>query len=415
MRVNHKTNAMYSYIDVLLSMQPASYYLPKQKFILIHINPYTCEKEGFYFPAEISMAEFSLEKGLIRMFHQLVGFDQVKTNAPRAPTADINNHAANNHKINVFSMFPNNYSEILLKMIGFIMNKEVDVSVLNDLALDMPPVYTAHTPIENELMITSSSLFKLFESAVRDAERTDFNNIIRVYHLDKLFMELKNACYKVKHPGTDDLALPSVAMATDSLSKDVLSTIKTIGCHFHEKLEHIHGCSNYFVCKWINILSAHCCRFIDIELVSGCHYDFDLSKTESPLEECFDKINISKFAANYSDDREINKPNTLAANSFPALEGKLATVIQKPIWNKPEYKANTNSKTITNKEHNFPPLGDSKSIQINAPVPVINSWCKNAGRGKGIISQVQSNNQNQLNANSKQTSKGRGLSTDRNK
>jgi len=113
-----QTVAMYTYIDVLLSIKPTSYYLPKQKFILIHINPYTCEKEGFYFPAEISMAEFSLEKGLIRMFHQLVGFDQVRTNAPKAPTADINNHAANNHKINVFSMFPNNYSEILLKMIG---------------------------------------------------------------------------------------------------------------------------------------------------------------------------------------------------------------------------------------------------------------------------------------------------------
>jgi len=118
-----QTNVMYSYIDVLLDIQPATYYLPKQKFILIHINSYTCEKEGFYFPAEISMAEFSLEKGLIRMFHQLIGFDKVRTNAPSAPTADINNHAANNHKINIFSMFPKNYSEILLKVIGKHKNK----------------------------------------------------------------------------------------------------------------------------------------------------------------------------------------------------------------------------------------------------------------------------------------------------
>ncbi|XP_060873963.1 uncharacterized protein LOC132947728 [Metopolophium dirhodum] len=171
-------------------------------------------------------------------------------------------------------------------------------------------------------------------------------------------------------------ALPSIAIATNSLSKDELTTIKTIGCNFHEKLEHIY---------------------------------------ESPFEEHFDKMKISKFAANYSDEKEINKPNTLAANSFLALEGKLVTVIQKPIWNKPEYKANTNSKTITNKEDNFPPLGDSKSIQINAPVPVINSRCKNAGRGRGVISQVQSNNRNQLNANSKQTSKVGRLSINRNK
>jgi len=274
------------------------------------------------------------------------------------------------------------------------MNKEVDAAVLKDLALDMPPVYTAHSPIENELMITNASLFKLFESAVKNPERTDFNNIIRVYHLDKLFMNLKNACYKAKYPDTNDLALPSVAMATDSLSKDVLSSIKTIGCNFHEKLEHIHGCSNYFVCKWINILSAHCCRYFDIELVSGSHYDFDLSNKESLLEECIEKVHISEFAANYSNDIETNKLKTLAANSFPALEGKLATVTQKPIWNKPEYKANTNSKTIANKEDNFPPLGDSKNYKINAPVPVVNSWCKNAGRGRGIISQVQGNNKN---------------------
>lgn len=409
-----QTSAMYIYIDELLSMKPAHYFLPKQKFILIHINPYTCEKEGFYFPAEISMAEFSLEKGLIRIFHQLIGFDQVRTKAPRAPTADINNHAANNHKINIFSKFPNNYTEILLKVIGFILNKEVNEDVLKDLAIDMPPVYTAHTPIDNELMITSASLYQLFESAVKDAERHDFNSIIRVFHLDKLFMKLKNACYKHRHPGTDDLALPSVALATDNLSKDVLSIIKAVGCDYHEKIEHAHVCSNYYVCKWINILSAHCCRYFNIKLLPGYHEEFNLSVTESSIEENLHKINISDFAENYLNNKEINKPKTLTANSFPALKGKSSTVIQKPVWNKPEYKDNTNNKTITNKKDNFPPLGVSKTTQINAPVTEMNSWCKNAGRGRGIVNQVQSNNQNQLNKNSKEPGKGRGLFIDKN-
>jgi len=297
------------------------------------------------------------------------------------------------------------------------MNKEVDESVLNDLSLDMPPVYTAHTHIGNELMITSASLFKLFESAVKDAERTDFNNIIRVYHLDKLFMNLKNACHKVKHPGTEALALalPSVAMATDFLSKDVLSTILSVGCSFHETLEHPHVCSNYFVCKWINILSSHCCRYFDIKLVSGCHYDFDLFKTESPIEEQFDKIQISKFALDYFDDNQIHESNNLAPNCFPALECKLSNVAQKPTWNKPEYKANTNIKTIRNKEDSFPPLGDPKNVQNYVPVSVMDSWGKNAGHGRGIVSQVQSNNNNQLIENSKKPSKGKRLSIDRNK
>jgi len=288
--------------------------------------------------------------------------------------------------------------------LGFIMNKEVNAAILTDLTLDMPPVYTAHTPIENELMITNASLFKLFESAVRDAERSDFNNIIRVYHLDKLFMKLKNACYKVKNPGIHDLALPSVAMATDSLSKDVLSTIKTVGCNFHDKLELAHVCSNYFVCKWINILSAHCCRYVDIELVAGRHYDFDLSKTNSPVEEHFKKINISTFDVDNFDNKEKNQPITLGANSWPALEGT-STDIPQPIWNKPACKENENIQTKTNEEDNFPPLDESK----NAPVPVMNSWWKIAGRGRGVISQVNSNNQNQLNNNSKPPSKGRGI------
>ncbi|XP_025203566.1 protein maelstrom 2-like [Melanaphis sacchari] len=409
-----QANAMYEYIKELLDMQPSSYYLPKQKFILIHINPYTCEKEGFYFPAEISMAEFSLEKGLIRFFHKLIGFDQIRTSAPKASTGDINSHAANNHMINVFSILPNNYTEILLKIIGFIMNKEVDEAVLNDTTLDMPPVYTAHTSIGNELMITSISLYKLFESAVMDAERHDFNNIIRVYHLDKLFMELKNRCHQIRHPETDDLAIPSVAMATDYLSKDVFSTIKSIGCNYHEKLENSHACSNFFVCKWIHILSAHCCRYFNIKFESGCHYNFDISEIKNPTEENFDKFNISKFSDLYI-DIETDKPKTLATNSFPTLKGTSTTVNQKPVWNKPECKVNTNSKTITKEVNNFPPLGDSKTIQKNTPSTETNSWSKNAGRGRGVISQVQSNSQNQLNENSKQLNKGRGFFVDKNK
>lgn len=113
-----QTDAMYKYIEELVNVHPASHYLSKHKFILIHINPFTCEKEGFYFPAEISMAEFSLHRGLIRIFHQLVGFDKDRANAPPAPTADINNHAINNHKITPYMKFSTSYKDIFLKIIG---------------------------------------------------------------------------------------------------------------------------------------------------------------------------------------------------------------------------------------------------------------------------------------------------------
>lgn len=157
--------------------------------------------------------------------------------------------------------------------------------MLNDPTLDLPPVYTAHTSTGNELKTTIISIFQLFKSAVNSSMNKDnFNNIFRVYHLDKLFMELKNACHSYAYPDSDDMAIPSVAIATDHLTKHLLDTIKAIGCTFHEKLENSHICSNYIVCKWIYIFSIHCCHYFNIELTSGCHYDFNLFKTEISVQ-----------------------------------------------------------------------------------------------------------------------------------
>lgn len=109
-------NAMYSYIEELVKLRLD--YLSKQTFIFIHVNSYSCEKENFYFPAEIAMVEFSLERGLIRRYHKLIGFDKIRTKAPPAPSADINMHAKANHQIDTFAKLSVNYTDVLLKIIG---------------------------------------------------------------------------------------------------------------------------------------------------------------------------------------------------------------------------------------------------------------------------------------------------------
>lgn len=113
-----QSDVMYNYIEELVHIDPPRYFIPKTKFILIQINSYTCEKDEFFFPAEVTMAEFSLEKGLTRFFHQLLGFDKAKTCAPVASSADINHHARYNHQISTFYKLPNNYKETFLKLIG---------------------------------------------------------------------------------------------------------------------------------------------------------------------------------------------------------------------------------------------------------------------------------------------------------
>ncbi|XP_050535582.1 protein maelstrom homolog isoform X2 [Daktulosphaira vitifoliae] len=399
---NAQFNAMYSYIEELVKLHLD--YLSKQTFIFIHVNSYSCEKENFYFPAEIAMVEFSLERGLIRRFHQLIGFDKIRTKAPPAPSADINMHAKANHKIDTFTRLPNNYTDVLLKIIGFIINKEVDESVLNDPTLDMPPIFTAHNRNEvSSLSTTNLSLFQLYNSAVEYAGRDDFDKLLKVYHLDKLLKELKNTCYGSKNPNSNIEAIPSVAMASEFLNKDMSNTIKSIGCNFHEKHESAHVCSNYYVCKWIYIFSTHCCSYFGIKLISGCHFDFDLLKSDSSLEEEIDKLNITHddYFSSYKPEKY---PQEFTASMFPTLGGVSPKVFIESKWNKPESKSDATCVNITNEISSFPPLGGNVQHPSSAP----NSWRTNAYRGRGI-NPVQSNINAGQNKNNIFKSKGRGV------
>lgn len=279
--------------------------------------------------------------------------------------------------------------------------------MLNDSTLDMPPIYTAHTSTGNELMITSASLYRLYQSAVSDACKDDFNNLLKVYHLDKLFMELKNMSHNIRFPNKNEKALPSVAMATESLTKDMFNTIVSIGCSFHEKLEHAHVCSNFHVCKWIFIFSTHCCQYFDIKLISGCHYDFDLSKTVTAIEDSYENLNITTKKKTCF--KETNLQNSIS-NSFPPLESGLSTIIQQSVWNRPEQKVDMNSSILLNTNNNFPPLRNlSKATQ---EISIADSLCKNTGRGRSII-QTQNDNTAKRSGNLK-NSWGRGFSLSEN-
>ncbi|VVC36836.1 Hypothetical protein CINCED_3A011217 [Cinara cedri] len=369
-------NAMYHYIEELVQMDPPFYFLPKQKFIFIFVNSYCCENESFHFPAEVTMVEFSLERGLIRIIHELLGFDKIKTSAPVAPTADINLHAKNNHHITTFTKLPINYKATFFKLISFIVEKEVDEDMFNDPSFDMPPIYTAHDTTGNDLSVTFSSLYQLYQSAVSSPlDKAVFGNIFKVYHLDKLFMEIKNKAYSLVNPDCKDKALPSVALASDSLTKDMLNAIKIIGCTFHDRLQQAHVCSNYFVCKWIYIFSTHCCHYLNIKLKPSFHYDFDLSYLEIPIVHDV-RQNIEDLEISKSYVTSYEKQKKKDANKFPALGGK-PTVVQQTTWGKPNKPAEP---LVPNKKsNNFPPLSSSNKNALEH-TSIVNSWGQSASR-----------------------------------
>lgn len=115
---NDKKEEMYNFIEKMVRREPARLLLPIQKFIFIHVNTYTDGVSGFHFPAEITAAEFSLEKGLIRIFHKLVGLDQIKTNSMPFCMSKIKQHSETKNKMNPFSNFSIDYKTILLKLLS---------------------------------------------------------------------------------------------------------------------------------------------------------------------------------------------------------------------------------------------------------------------------------------------------------
>lgn len=267
---------------------------------------------------------------------------------------------------------------------GFIIQQEVDENTFHDFSFDLPPIYTAQDSTEHDLAITSSSMFQLYKSAVSNPmNKADFCKILKVYQLDKLFMEIKNKAHSLVNPDSDEKALPSVALASDNLTKDMLNTIKTIGCTFHEKLEQGHVCSNYYVCKWMYIFSTHCCHYFKINIKPGLHYDFDLSKTEIPIVQDI-RLHMKdlEISNSYVTEYEKSKKKT---NKFPALGGK-STTVQPTTWGKPNKPAN--QPHVSNKSNNFPPL-NSFGKNVSEHTPASNSWGLTAGREEG--SKVQDN------------------------
>lgn len=257
------------------------------------------------------------------------------------------------------------------------MDKNVDEDVLNDPNLDIPPIYTAHTSTGNELMITNASLFYLYKSVTQCADRNNFERLLSVYHLDKLFMEMKNVSYEIKNLNKNVKALPSVAMATHSLTIDMVSTIIEIGCSYHEKLNYVHVCSNYYICKWIYNLSTHCCQYFNIKPLSGCHYDFDLSIIKTRIQEDINNLYISKPDCIFKNSPE-KKLQVSTTSSFSSVESKPPTSIQRPICSRFEHKVNTSREIMSAQGNDFPALGNAQGVILeSSPVVKKNSWRSN--------------------------------------
>lgn len=147
--------------------------------------------------------------------------------------------------------------------LGFIVNRHVSEDELDNPNLKIPLLFTGHSSIENEQIITSKSLYRMYHIVKPEVSEDCYNRLFKIYNLDKLFMEIKNTSYRKQNIGSNYNVTPSIQLATEHLRSPF--SMKSVGCTIHNQHSYNKICSNFMVCKWINAVMVHCCPYFNIQ------------------------------------------------------------------------------------------------------------------------------------------------------
>lgn len=177
--------------------------------------------------------------------------------------------------------------------LGFIANRHVSEDELDNPNLDMPPLFTGHSSIENEQVITRKSLYRMYKIVKPGVNEDRFNRLFKIYNLDKLFMELKNTSYRAHNIGSKHNVMPTILLATAHLRAPFI--IKSVGCIVHHLGNSKRFCSTFLVCKWIHAVLVHCCPYFKIDFN---RYHFELPIFEGWTEPLKKNFFMARYTGN---------------------------------------------------------------------------------------------------------------------
>ena len=224
-------------------------------FFVGHFN-YLCKTDReFYPPCEMAVAEFSLERGVIRVFHEFVSpLDSV----PVGHKYKCQQHARVTHNLlPEFEYYQKDYRVLMTGLIAFLGGAGPAGSKL-------PPIYVA--PRHKEAAECIAEFLVQRSAAVRQ---------LRLFSLPKLMLELRNLPLAAGAPEY----YPSQHVAQSVLEEDKWSHHAGIGCEFHEALENPHHCSVAIVRRLVFDLASGCCVVYRLALRAGRHLPPDQELT----------------------------------------------------------------------------------------------------------------------------------------
>lgn len=214
--------------------------LPDKIFYFIHVN-YFCVYHKQYFPAEISLAKWSLSTGVTKdnVFSMVCKPGEL----PVGYSAEAIRISTETHQIP-----PPSSSECNLK--------EVALNIEDFLAVDdtysSPVLYTLNknAPVVENVLQQLTDYYGLPE--------------YRIFSLEHLFFTLRNCSMNGK-------VWAASTLAQFELEKDKYEFCREITCDFHEHVDIPSHCSQSVAIRTVYTICDNCCSDLDIALIPGQH------------------------------------------------------------------------------------------------------------------------------------------------
>lgn len=268
----------------------------KAPFFIVHCN-YLCRTDqDFYPPCEMAVAEFTLERGVTRVWQEFVSPGDT---VPLGHKYKCQKHARVTHNLlPEFEYFETNHRQIVASLFQFMGSEEEG---------PLPPLYVAPHHQDAASCILD---FLLAKSAA--------SKKIRLFSLPKLMLEV----YNLPLDPADMDGRMTVHAATSVLEIDKYSHYAGIGCQFHEALENPIYCSEAIVRRHVFDIADCCCRLYQLVLRPGRHLPPDQGLTKPDMEM---KLRWSQTSHVKADtiNRFVPTPGgvTIGADKFnPALD-----------------------------------------------------------------------------------------------
>ena len=225
-------------VEDLVRNAAYSGYLERIDFVIINMN-YLCKTlQNNYWPCEIGMVAFNLEKGLFKGLHDFIDSGGVPLGYARQ--AQALSETTHNIPYDNFSLGDRNYTRIIKDVSKFISTNDDQIKRIFCLESEMEK-------IENMLMEMSKH--------VRDKFKFQLLNV------SKLFFELQNltalAGAKIPSPQTAEFLLER---------DDFQFTLSEIGCQFHNAMASHRFCSLSKVARLAYTILDFCSKVERVEL-----------------------------------------------------------------------------------------------------------------------------------------------------